>query len=218
MLCMLKDKSTYLTLLQKLSAQVPGWQVSLKGYCTDSEEALRQALAQVFPSSVSLLCKVHAQKNMEEKCWKLRFSQSLTDGTVNDTFGSGSLVFASSYEEYNLMLDCLIKKWDKQELSESSEEPRFSKYFKRYRAEEIWNHVTAKTSSDAGFGGEVQSNNIPESANAFVKRWQDFTATDMASFVNDLKGLIDKQRRDVQRTLLGLYLKARISKLRQRQC
>ena len=53
MLCMLKDKSTYLTLFQKLSAQVPGLQVSLKGYCTDSEEALRQALAQVFPSSVS---------------------------------------------------------------------------------------------------------------------------------------------------------------------
>lgn len=125
-------------------------------------------------------------------------------GIVNDIFGSGCLVFASSYEEYNLILDCLIKKWDKQELSESSEEPRFSKYFKRYEAEEIWNHVTAKASIDAGFGDEVQSNNIPESANALVKRWQDFTATDMASFVDDLKGLIDKQRRDVQRTLLGL--------------
>ena len=50
----------------------------------------------------------------------------------------------------------------------------------------------------------VQSNNIPESANMLVIRWQDFTATDMASFVNDLKGLIDKHRCDVQRTLLGL--------------
>ena len=89
-------------------------------------------------------------------------------------------------------------------MSESSEEPRFSKYFKRYKAEEIWNHVTAKASNDAGFGDEVQSNNIPESANALVKRWQAFAATDMASFVDDLKGLVDKQRRDVQRTLLGL--------------
>lgn len=50
----------------------------------------------------------------------------------------------------------------------------------------------------------MQTNNIPESANAFVKRWQDFVATDMATFVDDLKGLIEKQRRDVQRTLLGL--------------
>ena len=204
MFCMLKDKSMYLTLFQKLSAQVPGLQVSLKGYCTDSEEALHQALAQVFPSLVSLLCKVHAQKNIEEKCRKLRFSQSLTDGIVNDIFRSGGLVFASSYEEYSLMLDCLIKKWDTQELSESSEEPRVSKYFKRYKAEEIWNHITAKASNDAGFGDEVQSNNIPEFANTLVKRWQDFAATDMASFVDDLKGLVDKQGRDVQRTLLGL--------------
>ena len=50
----------------------------------------------------------------------------------------------------------------------------------------------------------VQSNNIPESTNMLVIRWQDFTVTDMASFVNDLKGLIDKHRCDVQRTLLGL--------------
>ena len=103
-------------------------------------------------------------------------------GIVNDIFGSGCLVFASSYEEYNLILDCLIKEWDKQELSESSEEPRFSRYFKRYEEEEIWNHVTAKASIDAGFGDEVQSNNIPESANMLVKRWQDFTVTVVACF------------------------------------
>ena len=204
MLCMLKDKSTYLTLFQKLSTQVPDLQVSLKGYCTDSEEALRQALAQVFPSSVSLLCKVHAQRNIEDKCRKLRLSQSVTNDIINDIFGSGGLVFASSYEEYNSTLDVLTKKWDEQEFSESPDEPCFSKYFRRYKADEIWNHVSAKASSNAGFGDEVQTNNIPESANAFVKRWQDFVATDMATFVDDLKGLIEKQRRDVQRTLLGL--------------
>lgn len=204
MLCMLKDKSTYLTLFQKLSAQVPGLQVSLKGYCTDSEQVLRQALAQVFPSSVSLLCKVHAQRNIEDKCRKLRLSQSFTNDIINDIFGSGGLVFASSYEEHNSTLDVLTKKWDEQEFSESPDEPCFSKYFRRYKADEIWNHVSAKASSDAGFGDEVQTNNIPESANAFVKRWQDFVATDMATFVDDLKGLIEKQRRDVQRTLLGL--------------
>lgn len=126
MLCMLKDKSTYLTLFQKLSAQVPGLQVSLKGYCTDSEEALRQALAQVFPSSVSLLCKVHAQRNIEDKSRKLRLLQSFTNDIINDIFGSGGLVFASSYEEYNSTLDVLTKKWDEQEFSESPDEPCIS--------------------------------------------------------------------------------------------
>ena len=204
MLCMLKDKSTYLSLFQKLSAQVPGLQVNLKGYCTDSEEPLRQALAQVFPNSVSLLCKIHAQKNIEEKCRKLKFSQSLTNEIVNDIFGSGGLVHSSTFEEYNLKLDCLMKKWDRQEFSESPEAPGFSNYFKRYKADEIWNHVTSKASRDAGFGDEVQTNNIPESANAFIKRWQDFRATDMASFIDDLKELVNKQHRDVQHTFLGL--------------
>ena len=161
---MLKDKSTYLTLFQKLSAQVPGLQINLKGYCTDSEEALRQALAQVFPNSTSLLCKVHAQKNIEGKCRKLRLSQYLTNDIVNDIFGS--LVYASSYEEYKSRLDLLTEKWDSQEFSESPEAPAFSKYFRRYKAEEIWNHVSAKASRDAGFEDEVQTNNIPESANA----------------------------------------------------
>lgn len=126
MLCMLKDKSTYLSLFQKLSAQVLGLQVNLKGYCTDSEEPLRQA-----QNVVSLLCKIHAQKNIEQKCWKLKFSQSLTNDIVNDIFGSGGLVYANSVEEYNLKLDCLLKKWDCQEFSESPEAPGFSNYFKR---------------------------------------------------------------------------------------
>ena len=121
MLCMLKDKSTYLSLFQKLSAQVLGLQVNLKGYCTDSEEPLWQAL-----KLVSVLCKIYAQKNIEEKCWKLKFSQSLTNDIVNDIFGSGGLVYANCFEEYNL-----LKKWDRQEFSESPEAPGFSNYFKR---------------------------------------------------------------------------------------
>ena len=80
----------------------------------------------------------------------------------------------------------------------------FSKYFRRYKAEETWNHVSAKASRYAGFEDEVQTNNIPKYANAFLKRWQDFQATDMASFIDDCKGLIVKQRRDVKRTLLWL--------------
>ena len=78
MLCMLKDKSTYLTLFQKMTAQVPGLKVYLQGYSTDSEAPLRQALAQEFERSLSFLCKTHAQRNIKDKCYKLHFSQSLT--------------------------------------------------------------------------------------------------------------------------------------------
>ena len=204
MLCMLKDKATYLTLFQKLTADAPGLQTHLQGYSTDSEQALRQTLAQVFPSSVSLLCKIHAQKNIEDKCRSLRLSQSLTQDIVNDIFASGGLVYTKSSQEYHSTLDRLADKWDEQEFKDTQRPPNFSKYFRRHKAEDIWNHVSAKASRDAGFGDKVQTNNIPKSANVFIKRWQDFQPTDMANFINDLKGLVNKQRNDVQRAFLGL--------------
>ncbi len=103
-LCMIKDKGTYLTLFQKLTAQVPGLKLYLQGYSSDSESALRQALAQEFEKSCSFLCKLHAQKNVEEKCRKLHFSKSLIDIIINDIFGSGGLVMADSAENYNVIL------------------------------------------------------------------------------------------------------------------
>ena len=44
---------------------------------------------------------------------------------MNDIFGSGGLVYAASFEDYNFKLDCLTQKWDRQEFSESPEAPYF---------------------------------------------------------------------------------------------
>ena len=65
MLCILKEKTTYLTLFQKLTAQVPGLNVYLQGYSTDVEVSLRLALAQEFERSLSFLCKTHAERNIK---------------------------------------------------------------------------------------------------------------------------------------------------------
>ena len=47
-------------------------------------------------------------------------------------------------------------------------------------------------------------NNIPESANTFIKRWpEDFRAIDMARFIDKVKELVSKECHDIQRTLLG---------------
>ena len=37
MLCMLKDKATYITLFQKITARLPGVKAYLQVYCTDGE-------------------------------------------------------------------------------------------------------------------------------------------------------------------------------------
>lgn len=204
MLCMLKDKSTYLTLFQKLTAHVPGLKMYLQGYSSDSECALRQALAQEFERSVSFVCKLHAKENIKDKCRQLHFPNSLTDTIVNDIFGSGGLVMADSEEDYQAHLDVLTSKWDKLEFDDTRKGPSFSTYFCKHKSEDILNHVSAKASRDAGFGDSVQSNNVPESANALLKRWQGFRPRDMSTFVDDVKQLVDKQKSDVRRAFLGL--------------
>lgn len=205
MLCMLKDKSTYLTLFQKLTAQVPGLKIHLQGYSTDSECALRDALAQEFQRSVSFLCKKHVMENIKDKCHKLHLSKAVVDVIIDDIFGSGGLVMYDSEAEYEDHLRVLTRKWDHLEVEETdAEKPQFSAYFRQYKSEDIMHHVSAKVSREAGFGYTVHTNNVPESANALLKRWQGFTSTDMSSFVDDVKQLIDKQKSDVQRAFLGL--------------
>ena len=205
MLCMLKDKATYITLFQKITARLPGVKAYLQAYCTDGELALREALGQEFERSVSFLCKLHVKQNIKEKCSKLQMSKAATEVIVNDIFGSEGLVHASEKTEYWAKVEELRKKWDTLEQKDTRRDPQFATYFVRHKADEVWNHLSAKVSREAGFGDEVQCNNVSESVNAVMKRWQNFEAKDMSTFVDDIKELVDKQRSDVNRAFLGLH-------------
>ena len=124
---------------------------------------------------------------------------------VNDIFGSEGLVHASTETDNWKKLEELKQKWDSLEREDTRQEPRFSSHFSSCKPDEILHHVTAKVSKEAGFDNEVQSNNVSESGNAVMKRWQNFEAKDMCTFVDDVRKLTDKQRSDVQRAFLGLH-------------
>lgn len=144
LLCMLKDKATYLTLFQKLTALVPGLKLYLQGYSTDGEEALRQCLAQEFERSLSFLCKVHLQRNIKEKCQKLHMSESSISLILDDIFGSDGLVNAETKAEYTRRYEELQREWDELERMETKKDPKFSKYFRTHKHDDIWNHATPK--------------------------------------------------------------------------
>ncbi|CAH3147135.1 unnamed protein product [Pocillopora meandrina] len=184
MLCMLRDKATYVTLFQKMTAKMPGLKVFLQAYSTDGEKPLRQALGQELERSIS---------------------QAVTDVIVNDIFGSEALVYVSNERLYRSKLEELKQKWDNTELADMRREPRFSSYFLKCKADKIGNHVSAKVSNDAEFGDEVRCNNVSESGYAVMKHWQNFESKDMSTFVDDVKELVKKQRSDVQRAFLGLH-------------
>ena len=87
-------------------------------------------------------------------------------------------MYVSNEHFYRSKLEELKQKWDDIEMADTRREQRFSSYFLKCKADEIWNHVSAKVSNDAGFGEEVQVNNVSESGNAVMKRWQNFESKD----------------------------------------
>jgi len=144
LLCMIKDKPTYLTLFHKLTAQVPGLKMYLQAYTTDGEEALRQCLAQEFDRSVSFLCKIHLQRNIKEKCRSLKMSESLSNKIAQDVFGGDGLVHAETENEYRRRFENLKIEWDVAEEEDTRNDAKFSKYFEKFKLEDIWNHATPK--------------------------------------------------------------------------
>ena len=134
MLCMLKDKATYLALFQRMTAKVPGLKVFLQAYCSDGERPLHQALGQEFERSVPFLCKNHVKQNIQEQCFKLKISQAVTSVIVNDIFGSEGLVYTSNERLYRSKLEELKQKWDDVEVADTRREPRFSSYFLKFKA------------------------------------------------------------------------------------
>ena len=124
---------------------------------------------------------------------------------LGDIFGSGGLILADTEEDYKHRLDELTKKWDALEMAETGKPPKFSRYYRVHKSNDVFHHMTAKVSRDAGFEDKAQTNNVPESGNALLKRWQDFQPSNMSSFVDDVEDLINKQRSDVKKAYLGLH-------------
>ena len=205
MLCMWNNKETYATLFQKMVTRRPGLRVHLRSYGTDSEVAIRDAAAQEFPAALGLLCKRHFEQNIASKCSDLKLSQELTTVIYNDTFGPESLIYSESiYFLYKTKVASLQEKWNALEQAEKTRPPEFASYFKCHKMDDLFNHLLIKRSTDAGYGDKPYYNNVSESLNAVIKRWQGFNMSQMDLFIKDMKELVMKQKSDVERAFLGL--------------
>ncbi|KAK3703043.1 hypothetical protein QZH41_018857, partial [Actinostola sp. cb2023] len=131
-------------------------------------------------------------------------SQHLTNTILGDIFGSDGLTSVETEEEYRSGFEELKVKWDSLESSDTNKDPKFSKYYSQYKMDDIWHHVTPKVSREAGFENKFSTNNVLESANAVLKKWQNFQQKDMSTFIDDIKSLIDRQKNDVRRAFLGI--------------
>lgn len=159
-----EDYYTFFTTLLKHEPRFS----SLKAYGTDGEEALVKPLQVCFPSSVSLRCFIHKQRNIEEKLKGVL--SNIRNEIMKDIFGVQEgdvfcmgLVCADSFM---LALKRLEDRWD-------SVVKGFYKWFCEKQAENFCKHMISSVRSQLSPVERYTTNSI-ESANSVVKKWVGF--------------------------------------------
>ena len=125
--------------------------------------------------------------------------------SYNDIFGPEGLTYSESiYFLYKTKVASLEEKWNALEQAEKTRPPEFSSYFKRHKMDDLFNHLLIKRSIDAGYGDKPYYNNVSESLNVVIKRWQGFNMSQIDLFIKNMKELVMKQKSDVELAFLGL--------------
>lgn len=144
MICMTRDESTYLSFLHCLIREKPSLGEFVHATGSDDERAPTNALSAGFRNASPLLCYIHCQRNIKEKCRKLGLSSSLVSRIWQDLFEPKSgLLWSSSLEEFNKNATLLMDEWDTLERSEKSGPPAFTQYFCTHKLDDIRTKMAA---------------------------------------------------------------------------
>ena len=112
-----KSFSTYLFFSSTLVGLRPKLS-SLKSFGTDGEVALYLSIKHSFPSTIHLLCSIHARRNIKSKLREMGVNESVQKMIVGDIFGKQvgtqyleGLVDEANDQQYEDVLHSLCGKW-----------------------------------------------------------------------------------------------------------
>ena len=187
MICMTRDESTYLSFIHCLIREKPGLSEFIHATGTDDERALTNALAAGFRNAAPLLCYIHSQRNIKEKCRKLGLSSALVSRICQDLFKPRSgLIWSSSLEEFNNNATVPMEEWDTLERSEKSGPPAFTHYFREHKLDDMRSKMAAFVLKDLGLGNKPYEQNIPESVDDMMKDWMKYIPQEMDRLIVNL--------------------------------
>ncbi|CAB4006223.1 Hypothetical predicted protein [Paramuricea clavata] len=179
-----KTSETYNYFFGKLTALNKNLK-NLLGIGTDGEEALIDA--------------------MKNKAVQKTFMHDVFGNRQGEIFEKG-LVDSDSKDELYRKLDSLKVVWDERERQfiSPNQSPSFSTFVYE-KANMIVERMLTEVRMNAGLGNPPTPfyTNMPESANAVIKRAVNFQESEMASFALKLAQLIKRQREDVRGVLLN---------------
>lgn len=164
-----KTEPIYTTFFQTLLRLRPGISC-LKAYGTDGEQALVNALHNVFPQAVSLRCFKHLETNAKLKIAELKLNKNENTFLEDIFHGKEALLHSDDEEAFDRRLDSLVSSWKILDPSE-----KFVKYIQSLESVMKYSMISS-VRRQAGLGSPpiLFYTNDCESNNFQLKHWLGF--------------------------------------------
>ena len=138
---------------------------------SDRFKVYSNGFASVCPVAWVIVCKKHAEDDVDRKLTSLGINGEARDNFMRDIFGREStkekgLIDSLSEVEFDSKLMKPRPKWEKREIEAcSTSKPEFVHYFDVYVAQEMKEKMILSVRGEAGLGDEFFFNNASESIN-----------------------------------------------------
>ena len=189
---------------------------------SDCFKGYSNGFASVCPVARVIVCKKHAEDDIDQKLTSLDINGKARDNFMRDIFGRESskekgLIDSLSEEEFDSKLLKLRPQWEKREMEAcSTSKPEFVHYFDVYVAQEMKEKMILSVRRQAGLGDKFFFDNTSESINHHYKvsirnekATRDPTGArglscSMAEAGTIYHNMLEQTRRNIHRAIIGL--------------
>ena len=203
-----KDFTAYHFFSSSLIGQQPNL-VNVRAFGTDGEAALANALSASFPKAVHVRCFLHFKGNIEHKLSELRIPANVAKEFIDDIMGKPTkfqlgLVDAKDPAHLDEMLTNIQRVWNDREKPFNSP-PVFFSWFQRYQRNVVADSMIQKVRTEAGLGNPPVPyyTNEVESKNHILKQHVHYKASELPTFVDNMKDLLQQQRKEIERSIIA---------------
>ena len=203
-----KDEATFRYMSSCMTRLCPDIQ-NVRAVGTDRDRALFNGFLQQFPRAIHVLCKKHMEDDIQRKLTHLGITGNYKIDFIKDIFGSAAehqsgMVDCTDASEFRQKLAEFKDTWESRErLARDSNSCSFFSWFEKYQAKDIEEKMLLNIRRNAGLGDEFFLNNDVESSHHALKHSCHHKLSDWPTFVKKLRELVDRQQRDVERSLVN---------------
>ena len=183
---------------------------NLRSFGTDGEKALFNAFQTVFSKATHLRCFLHFRGNLDSKLKEYNIPKSLRIEFLRDVFGNPSsledgLVDVDDDEMYEATVSSLKEIWNSRELPFNNP-PRFYDWFVANCKDAVKSTMLKSLRVAAGLGNPPQPyyTNDVECHNNVIKQQTNYRAQELPNFIDSMKKMIDNQKKEVERAIIGM--------------